>query len=387
VSGDVVDADAAASADPEVVERLERAAADLADARAAVEQRGEDDCRRVREAYDDATDLLEEYRGKATGSGGEEFQAFMRFKKRFTDLVEGLDDDLPHRGAFEEARDVIDRRRLSESHFDRAREALSPAEAAVDVLRRRAEAREACREARRDARARLSELDDEIADAERLQELGAVDLDASVEWLRDPIEAYDEAVREAFREFRTGASARELLDLAETAADYPLGAVDPPPEELLAYVRRADAGTETVPTLLEYADYSRSKLAHYVDEPAALKRNVATERTYLERLDGSALTIGWPPPSAERLRYRCGELTSLVSRFADEDVVDRLRTVADRTRQEERYERLRTVAQARQELTDEQRRRLQSGAVADRLDRLRAQRAAVEAALEEHDPL
>lgn len=371
----------------DAVDGLETAAAELDAARAAVAERGEDDLRRVREAYDDATDLLEEYRGKATGSGGEEFQAFMRFKKRFTELVEGLDDDLPHRGAFEEASDVIDRRRLSESHFDRAEEALSPAAEAVAVLRRREDAREAYREARRTARGRLSELDDEIGDAERLQELGAVDLDASVEWLRDPIEAYDEAVTAAFREFRSEASARELLALAETAADYPLGEVDPPPAELLDYVQRADAGEETVPTLLQYADYSRSKLSHYVDEPAALKRQVATERTYLERLDGTALTVGWPPPTAETLRYRCDELVSLVTRFADESVVDRLRTVEDRTRDGDRYERLRTVAQARQELTDEQRRRLQSGAVAERLERLREERAAIEAALDEHDLL
>jgi len=371
----------------DVVERLETAAAELESARSAVAERGEDELRRVQDAYDDAAGLLEEYRGKATGSGGEEFQAFMRFKKRFTELVEGLDDDLPHRGAFEEASDVIDRRRLSESHFDRAREALGPAARAVEVLQRRADAREEYREARRAARGRLSELDDEIADAERLQELGEVDLGASVEWLRDPIEAYDEAVTEAFREFRTDASARDLLALAETAADYPLGDVDPPPADLLAYVRRAEAGAETVPTLLEYADYSRSKLSHYVEEPAALKRQVATERTYLERLDGAALTVGWPPPSAETLRYRCGELVSLVTRFADGSVVDRLRTVEDRTRDEERYERLRTVAQARQELTDEQRRRLQSGAVAERLDALREERAAIEAALDDHESL
>jgi hypothetical protein len=371
----------------DVVDRLETAATELEAARAAVAERGESELRRVRDAHDDATALLEEYRGKATGSGGEEFQAFMRFKKRFTELVEDLDDDLPHRDAFEEASDVIDRRRLSESHFDRAREALGPAERAVEVLQRRADARAEYREARRAARGRLSELGNEIGDAERLQELGAVDLDASVEWLRDPIEAYNDAVTEAFREFRTEASARELLALAETAADYPLGDVDPPPADLLAYVRRAEAGAETVPTLLTYADYSRSKLSHYVDEPAALKRQVATERTYLERLDGTALTVGWPPPSAETLRYRCDELVSLVTRFAEESVVDRLRTVEDRTRDTERYERLRTVAQARQELTDEQRRRLQSGAVAERLAALREEQAAIEAALAEHDSL
>ncbi len=371
----------------DTVARLERAAADLDDARAAVERRGEDDLERVREAYDCAADLLEQYRGKATGSGGEEFKAFMRFKKSFTELVEGLDDDLPHRDAFESAADVIDRRRLSESHFDRAESAIGPAEDAAAVLERREDAHEAYHEARRAALARRSTIDDEIADRERLQELGSVDLDASVAPLREPIEAYDEAVTDAFRTVRSEWSARAVLDLADTAADYPLGSIQSPPDELLEYVRSHDAGTEPIPQLLEYAGYSRSKLNHYVDDAAALKRHVATEQTYLERLDGSSLTIGWPPPAAERLQYRCRELTSIVSRFADDEVVAPLRTVEDRSRDETEYRRLRTVAQAREQLTDEQRRRLQSGEVERELADLREERERIETALEEYGPL
>jgi len=367
-------------------DRLERAAEELESARAAVEDRGETDLRRIEDAYRDATSLLEKYRSKATGSGGEEFKAFVRFKKQFTDLVEDLDDDLPYRDAFESASDTIDRRRLSESHFDRARSALDPAADAVAVLERRTEAREAYSEARSDLLARRSAVDDEIAEAERLQKLGSVDLDASVEPLRDPIETYNDAVVEAFRTVRSDSSAREVLALAETASDYPLGAMDSPPEELLSYVRTHDAGTESIPQLLRYADYSRSKLGHYVDEPTALKRHVATERTYLERLDGSSLTVDWPPPSAETLRYRCRELVSLVDRFADESVVDHLRTVEDWTRDGDEYRRLRTVAEAREQLTDEQRRRLQSGAVEQNLSALRDERERIEGALERYDP-
>jgi len=264
---------------------------------------------------------------------------------------------------------------------------LAAFEDAAAVLERRETARDAYHEARRAAIARRSSIDDEIADRERLQELGAVDLDASVAPLRDPIEAYDEAVTDAFRAFRSEASAREVLDLAEAAADYPLGAVPSPPDHLLDYAHSHEAGAEPIPQLLEYAGYSRSKLNHYVDDAAALKRNVATERTYLERLDGASLTVGWPPPSAERLQYRCRELTAIVSRFADDEVVGLLRTVEDRGRDEAEYRRLRTVAQAREQLTDEQRRRLQSGAVERELADLREDRERIEAALEKYDPL
>ncbi|MFW5896211.1 MAG: DUF7118 family protein, partial [archaeon] len=162
----------------DVVDDLEAAAAELEAAEAAVEDSGEARLKRICDAHDDAIDLLDEYEQTATGSGGENFRAYVQFQEEFTTFVEKLDDDLPHRDAFEAALDAVDKRRLSERDFAAARDALAPAREATAVLERRSDARRAYREARRAAAKRKSELEDAIAERERLLELGEADLDA-----------------------------------------------------------------------------------------------------------------------------------------------------------------------------------------------------------------
>jgi len=366
----------------DVVDDLEAAADELETAEAAVEERGEARLERIRDAYEEALGLLDQYEDTATGSGGENFRAYVEFQEEFATFVENLGDGLPHREAFEAALETVDKRRLTESDFEDAREALAPAREAAAVLNRRESARDAYREARRAAEKRRSELESEIADRERLLELGDADLDAPVEELRGPIENYNDAVRDAFGTFRETSPARELLEFASTAQRYPLVDVPRPPDELRGYVHEKDAGEEPIPQLLEYAEYSRSKLGHYVDDPDELKRRVATHRTYLRRLDGSALTIEWPPAGADALRRRCDELISLVGRFATEDVVAKLRGVRGLTREADRYESLRTAAVAIEELGPDERERLRSGAVEAELDARLTELESIEAALE-----
>jgi len=353
------------------VDRLRAARENLADARAAVEEAGEPRLRTVRDAYREATDLLDRYEGRATGTG--DFAAFVEFQEAFVELVEGLDDDLPARAAFEAANDLLDQRRLDEDDFDRARELLQPAADDVALLSAREAAQKRYETARRDASQRLRELDDRIDHLERLQRLGEADLDAPVERLRDPIESYNDAVTEAWTEFRREVSAREVFRVVEASRAYPLAAFRQPPSDLRAYVETQPAGEESIPTLLEYADYSASKLSHYVDDPGTLRTRVSTGRTYLERLGAEPLTVSWPPPSADRLRYRAVELVSVVARFAPDDVVARARRLR-RLPDEVEYERLRETALARDELDDEERDRLERGAVEAELAAARDER-------------
>jgi len=133
--------------------------------------------------------------------------------------------------------------------------------------------------------------------------------------------------------------------------------------------------------LLEYADYSTSKLSHYVDDADLLKRRVATNRTYLERLSADPLSVGWPPEPAETLRFRIEELLGLVGTIADDATVSTLREIRELTRDEE-YERLREAARADAELTETQRRKLERGdieeersAAREELERLEALRS------------
>ncbi|MFB6156843.1 MAG: hypothetical protein ABEJ34_03265 [Haloferacaceae archaeon] len=363
----------------EAVERLERTRAERREAREAVADPGEEAVTAAADAYRRATALLDRYADSATGTG--DFEAYVEFQEKFAGLAEGLDDDLPAREAFEEAAEAVDKRRLSDDDFAAAREALAPAAELVDRLERRDDAEERFRRARHEARETLRAVEDRIADLERVRRLGDADLDAPVGALRDPITEYDEAVEAAFERFKRSASARDLFAFLEATERFPLVDFRPPPGDLREYVAEYAAGEEPVPTLLEYADYSASKLDHYVDDPGALRARVATHRTYLERLDGEPLSVGWPPPSGDVLRMRGEELVAVVGRFADEDVVELARTVRDLPRETD-YGRIREAAQARAELSDDQRERLRQGQVAAELERLREARTDLEAALD-----
>ncbi|MFC7081739.1 DUF7118 family protein [Halorussus caseinilyticus] len=266
--------------------------ASLADADAAyrdvdadIADYGEATVETVADAYDRATDLLDRYEGQATGTGRENFKNFIQFQDAFASLVEDLPDEMPGRDAFEAANDRFDKRRLSEDDFERARADLEPAGEVAGLLAERRAALERYREVRREVGHAIADLREDIADAERLVELGEADLDAPIEKIRDPIETYNDAVSEAFAEFKAETGAREVLSFVAATHDYSLVGFRDPPETLREYVETREAGTETIGDLLEYARYSNSKLDHYVEDPAALKRAVATNETYLERLD------------------------------------------------------------------------------------------------------
>lgn len=364
-----------------LVEDLEAAAAALDDAEAAVEDVGEDAVRRVTDAATEARQLLAKYEDSATGTG--DFEAYVRFQEKVAGFVEGLEEDLPRRSAFEGYEDAVDGRRLSTSDFEAARDALDPAEAVEGLVEGREDARARYRETRRAVRERLNAVEDDVAERERVARLGDADLSAPVEELSSPIEAYDAAVTDAFDAFRREAPAREVLALVAEVSERSFVDFRAPDDALLAYVRESDAGEQPVTTLLEYAGHSRSKLGHYVDDADALKRVVATRQTYLERLDAEPLTVGWPPPRAAVLRRRASAYESVVRRFGDETVVARCREVRRLTHRDD-YAGLRGAAVARDELTDDQRRALRKGRVESKLSRLRGERERLRAALEEH---
>lgn len=362
---------------------LRRAEGALEDVNARIETRGETAVERVAAAHERLTDLFAEYETTATGTGREEFQSYVEFEAELADFEEGLDDDLPEREAFEAACDRLDRRRLDERDFDRARDALAPATEIADLLDERESARTRYREARDRIERRIRTLEDRIDDLEDTLAFADVDFDADLAPIREPIEAYNRGVEEAFRTVRSDAPAREVLDLLGAAEAYPLVPFQPVPERLESFLRTHEVGTETIPTLIEYADYSVSKLRHYVDEPREFRAAVAGNRTYLDRLDADPLRIGWPPPEAGVLRRRIDELVAVVGRFAPEDVVATLRDVRD-VADDDRYDELREVALARERLDAGERERLRSGETEAALSTLRTRRDRLVGALEDH---
>ena len=366
--------------DADLVSELAAAERDLEAARERVGEFGEADLERLADAYEEFTGLLDRYEEPATGDG--DFKTFIEFQGNVETFVERLPEDLLLREAFEEGDDHLQQRRLTESDFEHVREQLEPVADLVARLEERQQALERYRRTRKRIQGRLRDLEDRIDALERLERLGEADLDAPTERLRDPIETYNEAVRERFREFLQEAPARDVLDFQARAASVPLVDVRDPPAELAAFVETHDAGTETVEQLLSYADYSRSKLDHYVADPDALKRTVGGRQTYLQRLGADPLTVAWPPPPADELRYRCRELTGLVDRLAP-SIVEDLRAVAALPRETD-YERLRESAVARAELDDDERERVRSGAVSAELASAREESERLRDTLAEH---
>ena len=351
----------------------------------AIERRiddlGTDRVEAAADAYRRAHRVLDSYEDDATGTG--DFGAYLTFESKFSAAVDVADDALAA-DAFEAAREAVEKRRLSASDFAAAREALETPGEYVELLEERDDAVDAYRRARRNANEALSTLDERIETLERVADFADVDPDAPVDRLREPIEAYNDAVNEAFESFKREASARALFEFIERTERYPLVEVDQPPRELREYVEEATAGEEPLPTLLEYVDYSPSKLEHYVDDPGALRTTVAVHRTYLDRIDAEPLSIEWPPAAADELQYRIKELIPVVSRLDAEEPVVHLREIRSLTREDE-YATLRRTARAREELSDEGLELLASGALEDRLAEARETRELVAAVLAETD--
>ncbi|PSP47171.1 hypothetical protein BRC69_01600 [Halobacteriales archaeon QH_6_66_25] len=342
-------------------QRLERAEERVAEF-------GEEKLQRLADVYHEFVGVLDRYEDQVTDDGGD-VKTNIEFQSQIAEVSKQLSDDLLLSETFRECDEYLQQKWFSESDFEHVYEQLDPVSDLVGRLEERDAALEAYRETRRDVRYRIRELDEEINELERLSRLGNADLDAPTERLREPIEAYNDAVTDAFEAFRRNSSAREVLAFVAAMADYPLVPFEHPPEGLLRYVREREPGTETISQLLAYADYSRSKLDHYVDDPGALKHTIGGKQTFLERLDAAPLRIDWPPPAATDLEFRCGELTAAVNRFAP-DAVEPLRDVAALPR-ETNYERLRNAAQAREELTDVERDRIATEDIEGQLEGLR----------------
>jgi hypothetical protein len=355
-------------------QRLERAEERVAEF-------GEEKLQRLADVYHEFVGILDRYEDQVTDDGGD-IQTNIEFQSQVAEVSKQLSDDLLLSETFRECDEYLQQKWFSESDFEHVYEQLDPVSDLVGRLEERDAALEAYRETRRDVRYRIRELDEEINELERLSRLGNADLDAPTGRLREPIEAYNDAVTDAFEAFRRNSSAREVLAFVAAMADYPLVPFEHPPEGLLRYVGEREPGTETISQLLAYADYSRSKLDHYVDDPGALKHTIGGKQTFLERLDAAPLRIGWPPPAATDLEYRCRELTAAVNRFAP-DAVEPLRDVAALPR-ERNYERLRNAAQAREELTDVERDRIATEDIEGQLEGLREEREHLQGALDEY---
>jgi len=352
---------------------------DLQRIEAEIDALGESRVETAADAFRAAHRVLDQYEDDAVGTG--DFGSYVRFEGAFANATSVGDDALAAE-AFAAADEAVNKRRLSERHFAAAREALEPAREYVELL----ESRDAADEERRAARKDAMDARDALADRlDRLREVAGMadaDLEADVSRLREPIETYDEGVRSAFRAFKREASARRVFTFLDRADASPFVDVDMPPADLREYVEDHEAGKESLTDLLEYADYSSSKLEHYVDDPGALRTAVAVHRTYIERLDGEPFTLGWPPAPGDELAYEIDELVPLVARFADDELVATLRSIRDLAREEE-YASRRRAAEVRAAVDDDELALLETGEIDERIAEAERTLAIVEDVLAE----
>lgn len=369
------------SAPEDPVARLERCQQSLDAAQAEVDEYGEASLQELDDAYTEFREMLEIYQGKVTGDDGD-IQTIVEFQSEIDRIMGGLSDDMLRSDLFEESDEYLQQKWFSDADFEHVYELLEPVADLTDRLETRDEALSAYRDARQELTFELRDAKKQREELERLADLTDADLDAPTERLREPIETYNDAVREAFREYKANESARTVVRFLQRMERYPLIEFESPPADLAEYTLSNPPGTEPIPTVLEYGNYSRSKLSHYVENPDKLKHAIEHHRAYFEQLDASPLVISWPPPPKSELRWRCRALTAAVNRI-DPAVVEHLRAVAALSRETE-YDRLRNSAVVREDLNDDERERLKSGAIETELDEIRATVERFETALDEY---
>ncbi|MFC7203121.1 hypothetical protein ACFQJC_06320 [Haloferax namakaokahaiae] len=375
----------------DVVATMEAASRRLDETRLAVEEHGTEELREVADALQNVERVLDRYESRATDR--DDLKGYIEFREALSDTLDEIPADIRHSEAFIEVNDILTTgitSTLSEKDFEQARIALEPVREDAERLVSWRTARSEYQSARHAVEQRRRELTDRLDELEEITALGDADLEAPTDELALPIEAYNDAVTTTFTEYVQRTPSREVLALLVTAESYPLVELPTPPQRLRSYLETADVGSEPVSRLVELADFSRSKLEHYVSDPETFSAAVGTNRTFLSQLTHppDSLTISWPPESAQELTWRARELTSIVGRFADEATVQRLRAVHRfASNNSAEFNRLRATAVAHERLTETQLSRLKTGAIETEREECRAVIRRLAECLESHEPL
>lgn len=330
--------------------------------------------------YNRFDSLLSAYKESASGSGRETFEQYIAFQSELETFETSLPEDGLETGVFEDAIDFLDQRRLQESDFEEARVILEPAADTLGILTERDDARNTYTAAKRDVEQRIDELTDEI---EHLQELLAfehTDFDVPVGQLRSLIDAYNQAVRDDFSSYKSNTSSREFIQFLETTTAYPLIEFPAPPSELVNYLESTEIGTEPTPRLLEYTNFTRSKLSHYVDDPSTFQARIGANQTYLDRISADPLIISWPPSAQDELHWRIRELTSVINRFAPAETVRKLNDLQKFSHRDD-YPDIRLAAQADATLDEQEKQRLTTGELREELESKQRDRDQLRSAL------
>lgn len=305
---------------------LDEARSRLETATASVEAVGEDTARDTKRYYDRLVDLMDRYEESATGTG--EFQEYVAFQDALADLLSDLDRaTVTDRAAFEDALDRFERRIIREKDFRRARADLEAVRDVAEAVETADRLRRRLANDRGRLSSRLRNLEHERSRIVRhIDELESVS-DVDPEPLVTAVREYNDRVRDEFTTFREEAAAIEVARVGFKARLFPLAEVPPiRDEDAIEVLASSGLGSESVPTVLEYAGYSDSKLSHYVDRPRWLREHLPV--SWFETVNGDAFAIALDT-DAGVLCHRAPALAKVIEGFANPETIARLRRLRD----------------------------------------------------------
>lgn len=272
-------------------------------------------------------------------------------------------------------------------HWKDTRRALEPLE---EIAGLRDERNRVEKEIRRQKKARRKKRRELEERARRLRSLRDTRLDPGAEEyihsIQERLDRVNERIVGVLDALVSNAPTREVIRLLGDVGIRPeLGLPRAPDKSgLMGFLGSHPVGNEPIYRVLEYADYSDSRLSHYVDRPREFKDAMSANLAYLEKItDIRRLAPKLQVEPGGMLARRLSALTSLVSRagsLVEKDTSGLVQELREMRREVLSGEYARHFSSYRriQRLSQEERRLVEAGAVEDEL-------AEVERRLEDYE--
>lgn len=305
----------------DVSERIQ----ELKRARQRIEDIGLEKAKKTHDFYSELSETMEEYREDAVGTG--DFETYVEFQGILDDLLQRINNsqnEVYRAEDFERVIDGFEKRVIRESDFRRAESRLADVRELAETIDRVREIEKELRYEKGRLERRKSELESRLKRVGRKIDTakGVSDIDPSP--LISIIESYNSSVETDFEEFYNSAPSIKVARLGEKARDLPLADIKPLDKETVEILRRTGMGQKTVSEVLEYADYSNSKLSHYIERPDEFRRNVS--QTWFKLLSADDFKISVETPQ-NLIKHKVPELIRIVDEFGSEETVRRLREI------------------------------------------------------------
>ncbi|MFB6283014.1 MAG: hypothetical protein ABEK59_03645 [Halobacteria archaeon] len=281
------------------------------------------------ELYRELADYMDRYREEAVGR--ENFEAYLEFQSLVAEIEEKLEenrDELYKPGKIERVVNIFEKRKLDESHFEKAEDILSELREIVETRDRVDKLEKQLDRRMNKLRNRKKKLEVEVNRREKKIESIENAPDADPEELVELIEEYNEDVKTEYIEFRDSSPVTDVIDLCRKTATKSLVPSPDFTARDVSNLEKTGLGNAEVDTVLQYMGYTDSKLSHYLEGVTNLEFRRAVPTEFLEGFDGYGYQID---PGLEdhpgELEHRISQITSCIDEFASPETVGKLRRI------------------------------------------------------------